>query len=69
MWQDEEEDAVDSELLPEDDSELYYADKNEVAEVEIDEASYLALFGKSDNENDFWRILKLVNIELNFTFF
>ena len=44
---------MDSELLPEDDSELYYADKNEVAEAEIDEASYLALFGKSDDENDF----------------
>ena len=53
LWQDEEEDAVDSELLPEDDNELYYANENEVAESEIDEASYLALCGDSDDENDF----------------
>ena len=52
LWQDDE-NATDDEHLPEDDSELLYADKNEVAAAEIDEASYMELFGESDVESEF----------------
>ena len=52
LWQDDE-NATDDEHLPEDDSELLYADENEVAVAEIDEASYMELFGESDVESEF----------------
>ena len=52
LWQDEE-DAADDKQLPEDDGELLYADRNEVAAAKIDEASYMELFGDSDVESEF----------------
>ena len=52
LWQ-VEEDAADNEQLPEDDGELLYADRNEVAAAEIDEASNMELFGDSDVESEF----------------
>ena len=49
LWQDEE-DAADDEQLLEDDGELLYADRNEVAAAEINEAYYMELFGHSEQQ-------------------
>lgn len=53
LWQEDEDVADSDKQLPEDDSELLYADQNEMAAAELDEATYRELFGESDDENYF----------------